>query len=200
MIELPPYGLRTYALLYRKYGSRDPFEQRELEWSMSTSMRKKVFALLLRAGWIVKVSRREYRCVSPAEAITGLLEFRVPEVLKKSQLPYALVGSSAIEIWSDYVYVQRGIERSPYFVKILKKDLHKWKNYLNRESVPNYVGAGSTVGEFVILIPITEKLNFVEKDGFKVEPLKEAMKEAGKNYLHSYALNYMKKKHGETIT
>ncbi len=195
MIELPPYGLRAYALLYSRRGSQEPFNQSELEWIVSPSMKKKIFSLLLRSGWLVKVGRTEYRCVSPEQAIKGLLEYRVPEVLKKTSLPYALTGASAVELWSDYSYVQRGMERSPYFIKVLRRDLAKWQNFLNKESIQNYIGAGSTVGEFIILKPV-KKLKFIEKSGLKVEPLNETIKESEGNYLFDYALQYIKNKHG----
>ncbi len=195
MMELPPYGLRAYALLYTRHGSRGAFRQNELEWMVSEPMRKKIFALLLRSGWLVKESRGEYRCVKPEEAVKGLLAVRVPAVLKEAKWPYALTGMSAIEVWSDYAYVQRSFERSPYFVKVFKKDLNKWRTYLNSRSIPNYVGKGSTIGEFVILEPV-ERLARVEKGGWNVEPLQEALREAEGNYLFAYAAEYIRKKYG----
>ncbi len=187
--------MRAYALLYRKHGASGRFTQGELDWLVSEPMRKKTFALLKRSGWFEKVSRTEYRCVSPEKAVMGLLEPRVPEVLKKAKLPYELTGASAIEVWSDYSYVQRGYERSPYLLKVLKKDLKKWRSYLNSAGVPNYVRKGSSVGEFAILFPVA-KLGFAEKDGLKVQPLRETLREAEGNFLFAYAANYIKKKYG----
>ena len=198
MIELPNYGLRAYALFYARHGTSESFGQGELDWIVSEPMRKKIFALLLRAGWIMKSGRREYRCVSPEKAIRGLLEFRVPEVLMRARMEYALTGLSAVEVWSDYAYVQRGFERSPYFIKVLGKELHKWQGYLSGERVPNYVRSGSTIGEFVVLVPV-ERLNFEEKGGLKVEPLKETVRNAKGNYMHDYALNYIRKKYGKRV-
>ena len=56
---------------------------------------------------------------------------------------------------------------------------------------------GSTIGEYVILIPVN-KIKSVSKDGFKVVSLKEAFKIAKKNKMYLYAYNYMKKKYGKT--
>lgn len=195
MFELPAFGLRAYALLYSRHGASGAFGQRELEWTVSESMRKKIFSLLSKAGWLVKLRRGEYRCVPPEKAIRGLLEFRVPELLEKAEMPYALTGASAVEVWSDYSYVQRGLEKSPYFLKVLKKDLKKWKRFFNKESVPNYVGNGSTVGEFAVLIPVSS-LDGVEKHGLKVEPLRKVLKEAEGNYMFSYSVDFIKKKYG----
>jgi hypothetical protein len=195
MRELPPYGMRAYALLYGKHGTSESFTQKELEWLVSEPMRKKTFALLTRAGWLKKASKTEYRCVPPEKAISGLLEPKVLEILKKTDLPYELTGASAIEIWSDYSYVQRSYERSPYFIKVLKKDLKKWRAYLDGRGVQNYVGKGSTIGEFAIFYPVG-RLAFAKKDGLKVQPLEETLQEAEGNALFRYAADYMKKKRG----
>lgn len=192
--EIPQYCLRAYALFFTKHGSRESFRQSELDWIVSQSMRKKIFSVLLNAGWIRKEKRNYYKCVEPETAIKGLLEFRVPDVIKGAERPYAFAGLSAIEIWSDYAYVQRGIERSPYFIKVLKKDISYWKIFFNKKNIPNYVDKGFTVGEYVILIP-AENVKFVEKDGFNVEPLKETLKIAKMNKMFDYAYNYMRKKY-----
>ncbi|MFH0713216.1 MAG: hypothetical protein V1722_01595 [Candidatus Micrarchaeota archaeon] len=194
MIELPAFGMRAYALFFSRHGISEAFKQSELDWIVSEPMRKKIFALLLNSGWISKISKTEYKCTSPENAVKGILEFRVPEALKKATMSYAMTGLSAVELWSDYSYVQRGIERSPYFIKVLKRDVKKWQRYLNAASITNYVLKGSTIGEFVILQPVA-KLNFIEKDGFKVEPLKETVKTASANYLYTYAFGYIKKKY-----
>lgn len=195
MEEIPSFGLRAYALFYSKHGLRETFRQSELDWIVSPSMRKKIFATLLNAGWIRKMSRQKYKCVNPDTIFNHLLDFRVPEIIRESKKPYVFTGLSAIELWSDSVYVQRGRERSPYFVKVLKKDLQQWKDFFNERNIPNYINNGSTIGEFVILIP-TKKISSVEKDGMAVESLKKTMSQARKNEMFTYPYNYMKKKYG----
>ena len=116
------------------------------------------------------------------------------EVLKSSELPYALTGLSALELWSDYAVVQRKMEKSPHFVKVLKGDLQKWKDFLNSESIPNYVEKGGTVGEFVVLIPVS-RLSFVKRNGLKAERLWETVRQAEGNEAYQPLLNYIKKKH-----
>lgn len=149
----------------------------------------------LKSGWIIKESRDSYKCIEPEKAVKGLLEFRIPQVIKEAKKPYAFINLSAIEIWSDYSYVQRGLEKSPYFINVLKKDLKYWKEFFNKRNIPNYVNEGSTIGEYVILIPVG-KITAVDKDGFKVEPLKSALKIAKHNEMYSYAYNYMRNKYG----
>jgi len=193
--EIPQYGLRAYALLFARHGSREEFKQSELDWLVGESMKKKIFALLLRAGWIRKTSRTNYKCVNPERVIKGLLEFKVPDVIRTAERDYAFTGLSAIEIWSDYAYVQRGLEKSPYFVKVLEKDLDYWKDFFSRANIPVYVNAGSTIGEYVILVPV-KKLHYTKQNGLKVEELKATMAAARSNSIHSYAYEYMKDKYG----
>jgi hypothetical protein len=193
--EIPSYGLRAYALFFARHKDKEEFKQSELDWIVGQSMKKKIFSLLLWAGWVKKQSNNTYVCVSPETIIKRLLEFKVPQIIIKSERDYAFTNLSAIEIWSDYSYVQRGIEKSPYFVKVLRKDLKYWKNFFNNYNIPNYVNRGATIGEYIILIPV-KKLSFVEKAGYKVESLKETIQLAKLNEMYLYAYNYIKKKYG----
>ncbi|MBI2653722.1 hypothetical protein HYX02_02815 [Candidatus Woesearchaeota archaeon] len=193
--EIPQYCLRAYALFFSKHGSREPFKQPELDWIVSQSMRKKIFSILLKAGWIIKASRDSYKCIEPEKVVKGLVEFKVPELIKEAKKPYAFANLSAVEIWSDYSYVQRGIEKSPYFIKVLKKDLRYWKEFFNKRNIPNYINEGSTIGEYVILMPVG-RIDYVDKDGLKVESLKKTLTIAKKNEMFSYAYDYMRNKYG----
>lgn len=197
-IEIPQYGLKAYALLFARHGAKDAFKQRELDWIVSVSMKKKIFSLLLRSGWIQKQSDNSYTCINPSDAVKGLLDFRVPEIMKTAKKDYAFTQLSAIEIWSDFSYVQRGIEKSPYFIKVLRKDLKYWKVFFNRNEIPNYIGTGTSIGEYIILIPIS-KLFFEKKNGFKVDSLKETLDYAKLNEVHAYASDYMRRKYGASV-
>jgi len=148
----------------------------------------------LRAGWIKKQSDDTYICISPEVVMKDLLEFKVPQIIKKAEKDYAFTNLSAVEIWSDYSYVQRRIEKSPYFIKILKKDLKYWKNFFNSYNIPNYVNSGTSIGEYIILNPV-ERLSFVEKEGCKVESLRDTIKIAKLNEMYLYAYNYIRNKY-----
>jgi len=193
--EIPNYGLRAYALFFSKHGLKEEFTQSDLDWIVSQSMKKKIFSLLTNNGWIRKISYNSYKCISPELILKGLLEFKVLLIMKEAKKPYAFTGLSAIEIWSDYSYIQRGREKSPYYIKILRKDLKYWKNFFNNYRIPNYINAGSTIGEFIILVPV-EKLSSVKKDEMYVETLKETEKIAKTNSFYAYPYNYMKEKYG----
>jgi len=195
-VEIPQYGLRAYALLFSKRGVHEGFRQSELDWIVSVSMKKKIFSVLLRSGWIKKHKDGTYTCTSPSDAIKGLLEFRVPEIMKNAKKEYAFTKFSAVEIWSDFSYVQRGMEKSPYFVKVLRKDLRYWKNFFNANGIPNYVESGTTIGEYVILVPVRALPKCYEKNGLKVDSLNETMRYAKSNDIYAYASEYMKNKYG----
>jgi len=193
-IEIPQYGLKAYALLFSKHHTHGEFRQSELDWIVSISMKKKIFSLLLRTGWIKKNPQGTYSCINPTDAIRGLLEFRVPKIIKNAEKTYAFTRVSAVEIWSDFSYVQRGLEKSPYFMKILKKDLNYWKEFFNHNEISNYINSGGTIGEFIIFIPV-HSLSFEEKNGFKVDSLKETIAYAKSNDIYAYASEYMGKKY-----
>jgi len=195
--EIPQYGLRAYALFFSKHGSKETFMQSELDWIVSTSMKKKLFSLLVRNGWIKKHSRNEYICINPEVIFKGILDFKIPEIMKEAKRDYAFTGLSAVEIWSDYSYVQRGIEKSPYFIDILKKDLKYWKELFSKNNVPYYINEGSTIGEYAILLPL-DKLKYSIRNGFKVISLKKTLKIAENNKMHSYAYGYIRRKYGKT--
>ena len=196
-IEIPQYGLKAYALLFSKHGVQGQFRQSELDWIVSSSMKKKIFSLLLRTGWIKKHGSKAYSCLNPSDAIKGLLEFRVPEIIKNAKKDYAFTKLSAVEIWSDFSYVHRGMEKSPYFIKILKKDLKYWKEFFNKNEIPNYAESGATIGEYIIFNPVA-KLSFEEKNGFKVDSLEKTREYAKSNDIFDYASEYIDAKYGES--
>mgnify|MGYP001574045967 CR=1 FL=1 len=198
MYWLPAFGLRAYAWFYSKFGSKRGFSQSELDWIVSEPMKKKIFSALVRAGWLVKKSRFEYACIEPRAAVMGVLEPRIEDALRNAKLIYCLTGASAIEAWSDYSYVQRSVERSPFFLKVLKKDVGKWKKFFASKQIPFYEKKGGTVGEFIILQPV-EKIEFAEKNALRIERLKETVRQASKNYLYEQPLEYIRKKYARAL-
>ena len=72
-----------------------------------------------------------------------------------------------------------------------------WKNFLNKNQIPNYLNEGTTIGEYVIFIPV-RRIVSEEFNGMNVEPLKKTIKMAKDNELWRYAYNYMRKKYEST--
>jgi len=193
--EIPYFGMRAYALFFSRFGTARAFGQSELDFILSEPMKKKVFFVLLKAGWLEKRGRGSYACRKPADIFAHLLDFRVPDAMKQARRPYAFSGLSAIEIWSDYAYTQRSMERSPYFIRVLKKDVAYWKGFFAGRKVPCFAGRGTAIGEFVVLLP-AGSIKAVQKGGLCVEPLEEAMAEAKGNEMHAYAYRYMEERYG----
>lgn len=193
--EIPQFVLKAYALFFTRHGTEEQFGQMDLDWIVGQSMRKKIFSLLLRAGWIRKKSRDSYVCVSPEMAVRGLLDFKVPGAMGTAEKPYAFAELSAIEIWSDFSYVQRGREKSPYFVHVLRKDLNYWKSFFSKKNITFYIDHGATIGEYVIIKPVS-RLKAVQKDGFSVVSLSETERIAKSNEVYCYAYDYMRRKYG----
>lgn len=186
--------MRAYAVLYTTYGNEESFAQAELEWVVSESMRKKIFAVLLGSGWIHKISRRTYRCAEPGSIFRGMASFRVHDLMQEAKRPCAFTGMSAIELWSDYSYVQRSMKKSPYHLEVLRQDLPYWKRFFSGRGIPAYVGEGSAVGEYVTLYP-RERIRAVGRHGVRVIPYRRALRMAEDNELFSAAAEYMREHH-----
>ena len=194
--EVPEFCLRAYGLFFSLYGVDKSFHQSVLDWIVSQSMKKKIFSILLRAGWLEKKNRKEYVCKKPEIIMRGMLEFKVPDCMKKAERKYAFTMGSAVEIWSDYCYIQRSREKSPYFMYVEENDVNYWKNFFSKWRIYYYFGDGRTIGEYVIIIPV-KKVEAVERNGLFVEQLQNVMRYAKENEMYAYAYEYMKKKYGE---
>lgn len=191
--EIPKYALRAYGLFYAKYGDNEEFSQDNLNWIVSSSMRKKIFSVLLNSGWIAKKSRRTYVCIDPKTIFNSLFSFKVPDILKTSKKEYCYSEMSAVEIWTDFSYIQRSWEHSPYFIKIKEEDSDYWKEFLSKEGIPFFIKEGTFIGEFMILEP-QKKLRCSVHNGFPVENLDASVKFCQDNSLFEYPLAYLKQK------
>ena len=63
--EIPKFALRAYSFLYEKYKTKVSFTQESLTTFFSISMRKKVFSMLVRKGWLIKKGKLHYKCTKP---------------------------------------------------------------------------------------------------------------------------------------
>lgn len=193
MEPIPIYCEQAYAILYNKFKSKE-FSSDYFKWFLSDSMRKKILYLLEKKGWIKRVKRGVYICNKPEEVITNMVKFRVPDLLELAGKMYCYTGMSAVEIWTDFAYVQRSWEHSPYFIKISKKDLNYWKKYFASHGISVFVkNSKPALGEFVILIPEDFKLTIFEEK--PVDNIKEVVKFCKNNIeLFEYPLAYLIKK------
>jgi len=189
-----------YGLLYLKFGGKQ-FYLDSVRWYFSKQMLKKLVFNLVKAGWLKRKERGVYSCVAPKDAVTALFEPKVERGLQESGLSYCFSKATAAEVWSNETYIQRSWEYAPFFVKVLKKDLKKWKQFLDSREIRFFIEKPSNiVGEFVVLVPVAlMKVDF--HNSRPVEPLQEtiAFCEANKDGFE-YVLAYFSNKYGKKTT
>ncbi|MCX6802509.1 MAG: hypothetical protein NT067_05370 [Candidatus Diapherotrites archaeon] len=192
--EVTKTEFQAYSYFWLKFGEK-PFEVSSLRWFFSTAMVKKILFKLSSAGWLQRVGRGSYRCIRPEKAVESIFESRAEKVLEKAGMPYCFYGASAVEAWSDYVYMQRSWEHSPFFVRVRGKELGKWKTLLKKEGIDFFTGKPkNAIGEFVVLEPVKE-LKCEKQNGRPVIPLDEIIEFAEKNiYSFEYPLAYIGRK------
>jgi len=193
---IPTYAQQAYAILYNRFADQ-PFDSDYLGWFLSRSMVKKTLHALEKKGWIRRVRKGSYVCLEPGEVFKDMVQFNVPRLLEEAGKKYAYTGASAVEVWTDYSYMQRSWEHSPYFVKVLRKDLESWTKYFREHKVNVFVEeAEPSIGEFVVLFP-EERLDFEVYDGKPVDKLREVAKFCERNIeVFEYPLAYLKSKFG----
>jgi len=196
MIEAAPkYSQEAYAILYNKFGE-DTFTPKYISWFLSESMVKKLLHVLEGKGWITRVERGKYVCQKPEQIFQGMIEFKVPDLLERSEKDYFFVKMSAVEIWTDFTYIQRSWEHSPYFFAVLEKDLDYWVDYFKEHRIKVFIERPKAVfGEFVVLYPM-EKLNFEKYSDKPVQKLDKVVEFCEENIDNfEYPLAYLKEKY-----
>jgi len=196
---VPTYAQQAYAILYNRFADQ-PFDSNYLAWFLSKGMVKKTLHTLEKKKWIQRVRKGSYVCVKPDEVFKGMVQFRVSRFLDEAGKTYAYTGASAVEVWTDYSYIQRSWEHSPYFVKVLRKDVELWTRYFREHRVNVFVEeAKPAIGEFVVLFP-QERLESEVYDGKPVDKLSEVARFCERNIeAFEYPLAYLKSKFGIKI-
>ncbi len=188
------YAQEAYAILRNRFAG-DRFPADYLSWFVSRSMVKKTLHALERAGWIRRVEKGSYVCKNADEIFRSMIDFKVPGLLSGAGMRYAYTDASAVEVWTDFSYIQRSWEHSPYFVRVLRSDLGRWIGYFRRHRVRVFNSKpGLSIGEFVVLKPVA---GFASKtrNGLPVDPLELAVAYAEKHiHTFEYPLAYLKAK------
>src|SRR5437899_12808841 len=121
---------------------------------VSKSMVKKTLHTLEHAGWIRRVEKGSYVCKNADDIFKSVVEYRVPGLLSRAGMRYAYTGASAVEVWTDYSYIQRSWEHSPYFVRVLRSDLDRWVSYFRIHKLKVWTSSPeSAMGEFGMFKP-----------------------------------------------
>ncbi len=177
-----------------RFGS-DSFPADYMSWFLSRGMVKKTLHTLEHAGWIRRVEKGSYVCKNADEIFTSMVEFRVPGLLNEAGMKYAYTEASAVEVWTDYSYIQRSWEHSPYFVKVLRSDLDRWIGYFRKHKVKVFTSRPElSMGEFVVLKPV-RAFSVEMHNGLPVDPLKSAVAYS-EAHIHTfeYPLAYLEAK------
>jgi len=192
--SVPTYAQEAYAILRSRFAS-DSFPADYLSWFVSRSMVKKTLHTLEHAGWIRRVERGSYVCKNVDEIFRSMVEFRVPTLLSDARMRYAYTEASAVEVWTDYSYIQRSWEHSPYFVRVLSGDLGRWVRYFRKHKVKVFTHKPElAMGEFVVLKPERGFANATH-NGLPVDPL-ESTVSYSEEHIHAfeYPLAYLQAK------
>jgi hypothetical protein len=191
---IPTYAQEAYAVLYNRFGG-EIFSANYLNWFISAGMAKKTLHILEKAGWIRRVEKGKYVCANPNEIFKSMVQFKVPSLLEKAGRVYAYTEASAVEIWTDFSYIQRSWEHSPYYVKVLRSELKGWVEYFRKHRVNVFVGnAKPSLGEFVIL-KAEDKISPEMHNGLPVESLEWTVRYCEKHIdAFEYPLAYLKAK------
>ena len=191
---VPSYAQEAYAILYNRFSSSS-FPSDYLSWFISGSMVKKTLHMLEKAGWIRRVEKGRYVCVNSNDIFRSMVEFKVPRLLEEAGRRFAYTEASGVEVWTDYSYLQRSWEHSPYYVKVLNSELDEWVEYFRKHRIKVFVNeAKPALGEFVILKP-QERLVYEKHDGLPVVSLDEVVKYCEEHIdAFEYPLAYLRAK------
>ena len=193
---VPAFAQQAYAILYNRFGDQ-PFESKYLDWFLSRGMVKKTLHVLEKKRWVQRVRKGSYVCINPDEVFRGMVQFRVPRLLEEAGRKYVYADASAVEVWTDYSYMQRSWEHSPYFVKVLKEDVKFWIQRFRNHRVNVFVNeAQPTLSEFVVLFP-QERLKYEVHNGVPVDGLDEVTRFCERNIeTFEFPLAYLMSKFG----
>jgi hypothetical protein len=193
---IPTFAQQAYAILYNRFGDQ-PFESKYLDWFLSKGMVKKTLHVLEKKRWVQRVRKGSYVCINPDEVFRNMVQFRVPRLLSESGRKYAYTGASAVEVWTDYSYMQRSWEHSPYFINVLKEDVKFWTEHFRNHKINVFIKeAQPAISEFVILFP-QERLEYEVHNDMPVDKLNEVTRFCERNIeTFEYPLAYLKSKFG----
>jgi len=193
---IPTFAQQAYAILYNRFRDQ-PFESNYLDWFLSKGMVKKTLFFLEKRRWVQRVRKGSYVCINPDEIFRSMVQFKVPRLLSEVGRKYSYTGASAVEVWTDYSYMQRSWEHSPYFVKVLKEDVKFWtRNFRNHKINVFVKEAQPAISEFVVLFP-RERLEYEVYNDMPVDKLNEVTRFCERNIeTFEYPLAYLKSKFG----
>lgn len=111
------------------------------------------------------------------------------ELLKKSELPYALTDVDGVFVWTKGGYnADRFFGFYPIHLKVLKSDVAKWKRFFRKAGKKSFLAETkpkeTLFGVFYILHP-EEKIEAETVEELKIEPLEKTI-EFCKKHIYTF--------------
>jgi len=191
--------LQTYAILWNKFGERQ-FSTKEIKFLdlfISKSMKKKILFELTEKNWLKREGRGSYRCIDPKIVFESFFKPKVMSLLKNVKMKWCFYGLNALEVYTDFSVEHRSWLSSPFYIKILKKDLKKWLLLFKKYDIPTYVSESKAeFGEYVILMP-SDEFRCKIVNNYPVDSLENVIKFAEqRRFEFAYELKYLGEKYG----
>ena len=168
-----------------------------LDLFISKSMKKKILFELSEKNWIERERRGNYRCVDPETVFGEFFKPKVMDLLRNIKMKWCFYGLNALEVYTNFSVEHRSWLSSPFYIKILKKDLKKWLLLFKKHNIPTYVNESKAeFGEYVILMPSDEfRCRII--NNYPVEPLQNVIRFAEqRKFEFAYELKYLGEKYG----
>ena len=176
---------------------REEFTTKEFASTFVSPDPSKVLHDMWKKGLLGKMGRAKYRVIPQKEYVMTKANMQgAYDTVEKSGLPYAFTGPDAVFIWTKGGYsADRFFGFYPITLKVKKKDLKKWQNYLESEKckwiVEGKQSKETLYGVFYYLRPV-ENLRRSEKDGYSVDSLNETVRFCkDKSYTYEPALEML---------
>jgi hypothetical protein len=165
---------------------RNEFTSEEFARTFASPNPRKVLHDMTRKGLLEHDSYGRYRVKSVDDYVRSKNDISSGyELLKKSDMPYALIDVDGVFVWTKGGYnAGRFFGSYPIHMKVLKSDVTKWKVYLTgsgRKVVPGGERPRETLfGVYYVLYP-ESRITAEIVEGLKVEPLKATVEFCKKN-------------------
>lgn len=186
------YDLWSILQIWKK-----EFTAKEFKKRFPSSSPEKVLHDMVKKGLLERVGSGRYRVNSPIEFITRKSKIsEAYELVKSAKMKYAFTNVDAVFFWTKGGYnVDRSLVFYPIHLKVRKKELKKWQDFLKSNGKEYYINGksikGTLYGCFYVLYP-EPKFKGVEIEGFDVITLKETVKFCMNNiYTYEPALEML---------
>ena len=103
-------NIRIYAWLQEVFGSNS-FTVDEFRAVFPSSQATKTLFDLAKLGFLIRIKKRVYKTIEPAEFIRKIVEenSKAEYALQKSDKKYAYCGNDAVIIWTQAIYANCGL-------------------------------------------------------------------------------------------